>query len=236
MSQNIYDDEGFFAAYARLRRSVEGLAAAGEWPVLQGLLGPVAGARVLDLGCGYGWFCRWALGSGAAAVSGVDLSERMLARAREAGGGISYAIGDLEDLTIAAGAWDVVYSSLALHYVVGIGGLFRRVFDGLAPGGRLVFSVEHPIFTAPKNAAWRDGVWPLDSYLVEGPRVTDWLAPGVIKQHRTVGTYVEALLAAGFRLTGLVEWGPSAAQVAENPAWALERERPPFLLVSAVRD
>ena len=72
MTQNIYDDPGFFAAYRQLRRSVEGLAGAPEWPSLRALLPDLTGLRVVDLGCGFGWFCRWARESGAAHVVGLD--------------------------------------------------------------------------------------------------------------------------------------------------------------------
>ena len=81
MPQNVYDDPDFFAKYSQFRRSVEGLDGAAEWPMLQSMLPGLAGQRVLDLGCGFGWFCRWAREHGAASVVGVDLSERMLARA-----------------------------------------------------------------------------------------------------------------------------------------------------------
>src|SRR4051812_39456435 len=84
MAQNIYDDPEFFAGYSRLRRSVEGLDGAPEWPALRAMLPPLRGLRVVDLGCGFGWFCRWAREAGAAAVLGLDLSEAMLARARAA--------------------------------------------------------------------------------------------------------------------------------------------------------
>ena len=65
MTQNIYDDAGFFAGYSRLPRSVEGLAGAPEWPNLQALLPDLRDKRVVDLGCGFGWFCRWAREAGA---------------------------------------------------------------------------------------------------------------------------------------------------------------------------
>jgi len=109
----------------------------------------------------------------------------------------------------------------------------------LAPGGVLVASVEHPVYTAPSAPGFVPGpsgrpVWPLDGYHDRGPRVTDWLAPGVVKHHRTVGDYVGALLRAGFTLTGLEEWGPTDEQVAEHPDWAEERERPLFMVMSAV--
>src|SRR5947209_16534939 len=84
MTQNIYDNAEFFAAYSRLQRSVEGLDGAPEWPALQAMLPDLSGRRVLDLGCGFGWFCRWAREHGATHVEGIDVSEKMLARARAA--------------------------------------------------------------------------------------------------------------------------------------------------------
>ena len=59
MSQNIYDDANFFAGYATLDRSVKGLDGAPEWPAIQQILPTMRDLRAVDLGCGYGWFCRW---------------------------------------------------------------------------------------------------------------------------------------------------------------------------------
>src|ERR1700736_5436998 len=81
MAQNIYDDDRFFAEYSRLPRSVEGLAGAPEWPALRAMLPDLRGKSVVDLGCGFGWFCRWARENGAAHVLGIDVSEKMLERA-----------------------------------------------------------------------------------------------------------------------------------------------------------
>ena len=78
-------------------------------------------------------------------------------------------------------------------------------------------------------------VWPVDSYLEEGPRSTDWLAKGVIKQHRTLGTYINLLLRIGFSLRHLEEWSPTDAQIAARPPLAEERHRPMFFLLSARR-
>ena len=242
MTQNIYDDAGFFAGYSKLPRSVEGLDGAAEWPVLKSMLPAMAGLRVVDLGCGFGWFCRWAREAGATRVLGLDVSENMLARAREktADEAIAYARADLERLELPAGAFDLAYSSLALHYIDGLKPLLESVCRALVPAGRLVFSVEHPLYTAPTRPDWVEDasggrIWPLDSYLVEGPRSTDWLAKGVVKQHRTVATYLNQLLASGFDLMRVEEWGPTDAQIAQHPEWAVERHRPPFLLVSARR-
>ena len=240
MAQNIYDNPEFFDGYSRLGRSVEGLDGAAEWPALKALLPELRGLRVVDLGCGFGWFCRWARQHGAAAVLGIDVSEKMLERARDtaADPAITYVRADLERFDLPAASFDLAYSSLALHYVENLDGLLATVRDALVAGGRFVFSVEHPIFTAPARPGWVEDAngrktWPVDSYLAEGARSTDWLAKGVIKRHRTIGHYVNALVRHGFAIAHVEEWGPDAAQIAMHPEWADERERPPFLLVGA---
>jgi SAM-dependent methyltransferase len=238
--QNIYDDARFHAAYSELPRSILGLDAAPEWATLRGLLPPIDGRHVVDLGCGFGWFCRWAAEQGARSVTGIDWSERMLARARAdtVAASISYERQDLDVVELPVGRYDLAYSSLTLHYLTDLDHLMSTVARALEPGGMFVFSVEHPIFTAPSLPAFvtdehGHSTWPLDGYLDEGERTTDWLAPGVIKRHRTIGTYVDHLLRAGYALRALVEWGPDDTQIAKVPEWAVERERPPFLLMSA---
>src|ERR1044071_4924732 len=98
MTQNIYDNPEFFEGYSRLGRSVQGLEGAAEWPALRALLPRMHGLRVVDLGCGFGWFCRWAREQGAAQVLGLDVSEKMLARARASVPDpmLTYALADLE--------------------------------------------------------------------------------------------------------------------------------------------
>jgi ubiquinone/menaquinone biosynthesis C-methylase UbiE len=81
--QNIYDDPRFFAGYRDLRDSGRGINEAIEQPALRGLLPALTGLDVLDLGCGDGELARWCLEHGAQRVVGVDLSQRMLALARE---------------------------------------------------------------------------------------------------------------------------------------------------------
>src|ERR1700752_2699825 len=119
MAQNIYDDPGFLAGYSQLDRSVRGCAGAAEWPAIRALLPDLRGRRVVDLGCGFGWFCRWGREQGAAGVLGIDVSEKMLTRARAetADAAITYLSADLERVELPNAAFDVAYSSLALHYI-----------------------------------------------------------------------------------------------------------------------
>ena len=95
MKENKYDDEVFFEKYKQMERSQKGLEGAGEWETLQALLPDFAGKRVLDLGCGYGWHCLYAAEHGAVAVTGIDISERMLAaaRAKNSHGGYCFSRG-----------------------------------------------------------------------------------------------------------------------------------------------
>jgi len=242
MTQNIYDNEEFFAGYSRLPRSIEGLAGAPEWPAMQAMLPDLRGRRVVDLGCGFGWFCRWAREQGAAHVEGIDVSENMLARARSmtSDAAILYSRADMERLALPAAAFDLVYSSLALHYVVDLEWLLSEAHQSLVPGGSLVFSVDDAIIKANALQAWSTDAagrktWGLNGYLDEGPRTTDWLTKGVVKQHRTVATYVNLLLRLGYALSRVEEWGPTPEQITAQPRLATEHQRPPYLLVAARR-
>ncbi|MBK4998154.1 class I SAM-dependent methyltransferase [Pseudomonas sp. S31] len=243
MTQNIYDTDTFFEGYSQLPRSQRGLAGAPEWPAIRALLPDIRGQQVVDLGCGYGWFSHWAVEHGAASVLGLDISEKMLARATSinADSRIDYQRCDLERLALPSGRFTLAYSSLALHYIRDLGGLLRSVREALQPGGRLVFSIEHPIYMASLHPDWVNDdqggrSWPVDHYQVEGQRTTDWLSAGVIKQHRTLGTLVNLLIDSGFRLDRLIEWGPSAQDLATHPALADEIHRPMMLIVAASRD
>lgn len=205
MARNIYDSPAFFEGYQQLPRSVHGLDGAPEWPALRALVPPLQGLRVADLGCGLGWFCRWAGAQGAQSVLGLDVSQRMLAKAQALGtdSAIAYVRADLEALALAPQSLDFAYSSLAFHYIEDIARLLATVHAALVPASRLVFSIEHPVFMAPRAPGWHTDAqgrrsWPVDSYQMEGPRVTHWLAQDVVKQHRTLGTLLNTLVKTGF--------------------------------------
>lgn len=238
MAQNIYDNKSFFAAYNKLPRSQEGLAGAPEWPDLRKMVGSVKGAKVLDLGCGYGWFCRWASENGATQIRGLDISQQMLEKAKRdwpADERIEYQVIDLDELDLVENRYGLVYSSLAFHYIKDIKALFRKIYNSLLPDGRLVFSIEHPLFTAPLTPEF-DNVkrtWSLSSYQHEGERTRHWLGADVKKQHRMLTTYIEALLEPGFRLDAFKEWKPTEEQLKEHPDWVMEMHRPVFLLMAA---
>ena len=243
MQQNIYDDPEFYTQYSQMARSVGGLKSAGEWPVFQALLPDLTDKRVLDLGCGYGWHCRYAVEQGARRVVGVDLSAKMLAKAAEINAHpiIEYHRAAIEAINFPPQSFEVVLSSLAFHYVERFDLVAQTVHDLLVPGGAFVFSAEHPIFTARAGQDWYYGDngerlhWPVDNYQQEGVRHSHWLADDVIKYHRTVETYVNTVIDAGFRLDRLAEPAPAPQALAEHPEWVDEVRRPIFLLIAATR-
>lgn len=241
MKENKYDDIKFFNQYSKMARSIGGLEAAGEWHELQKMLPDFADKRVLDLGCGFGWHCRYAVERGAKAVVGVDISERMLneARSRTESKAVQYIHMPIEDIDFPPDSFDVVVSSLAFHYIESFGMICSKVSQCLASGGDFVFSVEHPVFTAHGTEDWYcDGQgnklhWPVDRYFQEGIRKTVFLGEEVYKYHKTLTTYVNTLLQSGFEIRGLVEPEPAAPMLEENPGMQDELRRPMMLLIAA---
>lgn len=241
--QNKYDEASFFANYSQMARSTTGLEAAGEWPAFRALLPDLKNKKVLDLGCGFGWHCRYVREQGASKVVGIDLSEKMLERARESTNdpAIEYQQGAIEDIDFGAATFDVVISSLALHYVSDFNTVCHKVQHYLVPGGQFIFSVEHPIFTALAAQDWYYNQagerlhWPVDHYQQEGLREASFLNHTVIKYHRTLANYVNTLLESGFTLTKLCEPYPTTQILETHPEWQDETRRPMFLLLAALK-
>src|SRR5215472_15582216 len=241
MKQNKYDEPGFFTNYSQMARSIGGLDAAGEWPAFRALLPNLRDKNVLDLGCGFGWHCRYARKQHARWVVGVDISEKMIAHAIEStnDSAIEYRRIAIEDMDLVAGEFDVALSSLALHYVERFDFVCQKVHHCLVQRGTFVLSVEHPMFTALAAQDWyydQRGErlhWPVDHYQDEGSRQARFLKHDVVKYHRTVSTYVNTLLDADFIITRLSEPQPTQEWLAKYPEMQDETRRPMFLLISA---
>lgn len=240
MKENKYDDAVFFEKYSQMNRSVQGLSGAGEWEELEKLLPDFSGKRVLDLGCGYGWHCIYAAEHGASRVLGTDISEKMLRVAKEKTQleVVSYQKAAMEDLDFEPGSFEVVISSLALHYIRDYQTLVRKISRWLTSGGMFLFSVEHPVFTAYGTQDWYYGAtgeilhFPVDRYFDEGEREAVFLGERVIKYHRTLTTYLETLSKEGFTLRHVVEPMPPESMM-DIPGMKEELRRPMMLLAAA---
>jgi SAM-dependent methyltransferase len=176
-----------------------------------GLLGDVAGRRVLEVGCGAAQCARW-LASRGAEVAAFDLSAGQLRHARAAdrrtGWTVPVVQADACALPFAAAAFDTVCSSYgALPFVADQEALHREVARVLRPGGRWVFSVTHPVrWTLPDDPG-PDGLVVRHSYFDRTPYVEQDAtgAATYVEHHRTLGDRVREVVAAGFTLVDVVE-------------------------------
>ena len=240
MTENQYDDAAFFREYAKMTRSRQGLAGAGEWRQFRRMFPPLEGKSVLDLGCGYGWHCKYAAEQGAAEVLGVDLSQRMLreAETRNADPRITYRRCGIEAYEYPENRWDCVVSNLALHYIAHLDGVFVRVCKTLKPGGFFLLNMEHPVFPAGVHQDWvyaDDGkplYWPVDDYFLPGERITRFLDCEVRKQHHTLTQILMGLVNSSFELQAVEEAQPPE-EMMSLPGMADELRRPMMLLVKA---
>lgn len=237
---HIYDDEKFFGQYGQMSRSREGLCAAGEWHQLKPLFPPLSGRHVLDLGCGYGWHCRFCEEQGAERILGIDSSWRMIEEAKRRGEGslVEYRLCGVEEYEFPENAWDLVVSNLALHYVEDLDWVFERVWRTLRRDGIFLFNIEHPVFTAGVGQDWiytEEGepkYWPVDDYFMQGKRSTLFLGCKVEKYHHTLTQILGGLLKRGFHLEAVEEAEPSE-EMRQIPGMEQEARRPMMLLVKA---
>lgn len=235
-----YDDAEFFRNYQQMPRSQKGLSAAGEWPTFKKLLPDLKDSRVLDLGCGFGWHCRYVIENGASSVLGIDSSEKMLevARQQTQSSKIIYEKQRIEDYQAVENSYDVVLSSLALHYVEDFPRMIRKIHKWLVPGGVFQFTVEHPIFTAEGSQNWvldeegKPKYFPVDNYFTEGPRQANFDNSVVKKYHHTMTTFIDGLVTNGFKIDRLVEPQP-APELRNLPEMQTSLRVPMMLIIKA---
>ncbi|MGK4904197.1 class I SAM-dependent methyltransferase [Streptomyces albus] len=177
-----------------------------ERPAMLALAGDVAGRRILDAGCGSGALFA-ALRDRGAEVTGLDASAGMLALARQRlGADAPLHVADLKDpQPFADGAFDDVVASLVLHYLEDWGPTLAELRRVLAPGGRLIASVDHP-FVAYTIQEPRPDYSAVTSYSF------DWMLDGQLVPmrfwRRPLHAMTDAFTAAGFRLAAFSEPQP----------------------------
>ena len=240
--QNIYDDETFFAGYQALRKNAGNANDLFETPALLSLLPDLTGRAALDLGCGCGAHCAEFARRGARRVLGIDISAKMLAVAKEENSGprVEYRLMAMEDIGALRERFDVVVSSLAIHYVADFAALARHVYALLNPGGAFIFSQEHPLNTCfsggsrwTKDERGEKLFANISNYSVDGEREATWFVDGVKKYHRTFSSVLNGLIETGFVIERLIEPIPDAAIREAHPEHLDLLHKPDFLLVRA---
>lgn len=233
-----YDDEQQLDRYlAHRHAAVTSPNLVMEEPAFMLEAGDLSGLRVLDLGCGDGTFSQRSLELGCESYLGIDGSSAMIERcaAWPRHPRVSFRHGDIEDVSLPPASVDLVVSRLALHYVRDLGPVIERARESLIAGGRLIFSVVHPVVTASvTEPVGQRAAVVVDDYFRSGDRRRAWFGKPVHWQHRPIETYVDAVIGAGFGLTAVRECAPVEHLFAGDDAEFDRRRRVPlFLLISA---
>lgn len=191
------------------------------------LIGNVKGKRVLDAGCGYGYYSLL-LAKRGAMVTGIDVSEKMIGLAKnnacEASIECKFFVCDMQDLSMFnKNTFDIVASSIVVGYLDRLEKAFSEVFRVLKRNGVFAFSENHPLLKGSweKDNEGKRLHWNIDNYFDRSVRTIEWRTQDgkVIKtssRHRTVQDYFEALTASGFAVERLVEPEPAEKASLDN--------------------
>ena len=210
-----YEEHGAFLGDSELVWGPEG------WRESElGVLGPLAGRRVLEIGAGAGQGSRWVAAQGASVVAS-DLSAGMIRQGRALDaeqsradhglatqGPVPFAQCDALALPFGEATFDLVFTAYgAVPFVADSARLMREAARVLRPGGRFVFSTTHPVRWAFPDDPGQGGLTVAQSYFDRTPYVesdSDGEAT-YVEHHRTLGDRVRELVAAGLVLVDLVE-------------------------------
>jgi SAM-dependent methyltransferase len=176
-----------------------------------GLLGSVTDRDVLEVGCGAAGCSRWLITQGARPI-GLDVSARQLQHARrideQTGLRVPVVQATATDLPFRDGSFDLACSAYgAVPFVDDSARLMVEVARVLRPGGRWVFSVNHPMTWVFADDPGPEGLLARSSYFDRRPYVErdERGEPTYVQHHRTLGDRVRELVAAGFQLDDLIE-------------------------------
>ncbi len=208
---NDYDE--FAGAYAR-RNETNPFNALYERPAILDLAGGVRGLRVLDAGCGSGVHAAELVDRGAT-VTGVDLSGNLLDIARERlGPQVPLHRVDLsQPLPFSDDTFDLVLSSLVMHYLADWEPTLREFHRVLVPRGRVVLSTHHPFMDVRVIGS--------DDYLGTFSFTEDWTQDGRTMRmrfwHRPLRAMLAAFTASGFAVDDIVEPEPRPEMAEDAP-------------------
>ncbi|HHP7232482.1 MAG TPA: class I SAM-dependent methyltransferase [Xenococcaceae cyanobacterium] len=220
-------------------------------PALLAACEPVENLKVLDLGCGQGFFCRTLAKSGAIVV-GVDIAEKQIEWAslheQQQPLGIEYQTIAAEEVSKhwSSQSFDLVTACMSLQDMADVGSSLQAAFMVLRSGGRMVFSVPHPGTDTPLrqwelDESGKKVALKIDRYFESGSTVCQW------KMHRlkyhwqtpywryTLSQWSSLIEKAGFTIRRLHEPRPTLEQVQNKPELEDCYRLPYFLIFDLVK-
>lgn len=242
--KNVYDKSNFFDEYQNMRSNEINANNLIEIPIMKSILPEVNGKSILDLGCGSGDMDKYFIKRGAKRVLATDISSNMINTAKEenADKNIEYKVLSMENLSQITEKFDIVYSSLAFHYIEDFDKLISDIYSLLTPNGILVFSQESPINTATSkqsadhvNKLEKDGktYYLLNGYCKEGEINVLWNDVMVTKYHRTYATLVNTLIKNNFKILDMIDSYATEDAIKLCPKLKRQEDKPYFTFVKA---
>jgi len=234
-----YDNAGVVASYLSHRRSsTRSPNIAMEEPAFLSEIGDIENQRVLDLGCGDGVFADSVIECGGRSYVGVDGSAAMIDEARRGieHPRVSFIHERIEDYQVESESFDLVAARMALHYIDDLDAVLLKIRNVLRPGGRLIFTVVHPVVTStwsPNEGLRTD--YTVDRYFDRGARQREWFGSMVTWHHRTIEDYVSGVKRCGFDFVSLSECEPDAKLFVDRPEELERRRRVPLMLLISAR-
>jgi len=199
-------------------------------------------SRIADIGTGEGQMARRLIDvDPAVKVVGLDPTVEQIVEAQRRAGGPAYARAGADSLPIATASCDGALACLVFEHIPEMDAAIREVARILAPGGRFVFMLNHPLLQTP-GSGWIDDhmvdppeqYWRIGPYLVETDTVEEvqkdvWI-PFI---HRPLHRYVNALVDAGLQLTRMLEPAPPPGYVNRDPMYGAQAHIPRLLVLVA---
>lgn len=242
--QNVYDNKLFFKSYQTMRGEKINANNLIENPIIKSLLPDLNNKRILDLGCGDGNMAKYFIEKGASRVVAIDISKNMIEFAKKNNRDykIDYRNLKMEDISEFVEKFDIVYSSLAFHYVKDFNKLLHDIYNLLNPNGMLIFSQESPLITSiiysskeQKNKIEINGkqYYLISDYSKEGERIKKWNNVNVTKYHRSFANIVNYLVDNNFQIEKMLDSYASEEIIELEEKYKKEFDRPMFVFVKA---
>lgn len=245
-AQNIYDNETFYNEYKNMREMGVNANELLEIPVIKSMLPDLKNKTILDLGCGNGSMSRYFIEQGAKSVLAIDVSNNMINEAHEKNNleGITYKVLGMENISKINLKFDLIFSSLAFHYIEDFDKLIFDIYNLLNEGGTLLFSQEHPIVTSTiykqdmKKYTEIDNkrYFFLSDYNLVGERKIFWNVDGVIKYHRNFSSIANTIIKNGLVIQEINESDASDSVISVVEKYKYQKDRPYFIFIKAKKD
>jgi ubiquinone/menaquinone biosynthesis C-methylase UbiE len=213
-----------------------------EVPAMIKLIGKVNRKKILDLGCAFGDHAKILSKKGFKELVGMDLSVALIEFANHQKiRNAKFMVGDFSKaLPFKSNYFDIVYSSLAIHYVKSIKKVFKEINRVLKKDGIFCLSTGHPIFNLINQSkdgligvkTEKDKKQILGNYFDESSKLNNLGSLGWIKLHNyTVETLIKSALTNGFELLDYVDAKPTLkSQFHHIKKFKLTNTLPTFIL------